>query len=94
MMDPNAYAAYMQSMMPPGGMPYPMFMPYPGQMPFESGMQNNVNVQSAQFNSFAHTSSDNASDIENIDLIMDVPLEVTVELGRTNKSISEILEFD
>ena len=24
---------------------------------------------------------------------MDVPLEVTVELGRTNKSISEILEF-
>ena len=24
---------------------------------------------------------------------MDVPLEVTVELGRTSKSISEILEF-
>ena len=93
MMDPNAYAAYMQSMMPGGGMPYPMFMPYPGQMPMESGMQNNVNVQSAQFNSFAPMSSDNASDIENIDLIMDVPLEVTVELGRTNKSISEILEF-
>ncbi len=30
---------------------------------------------------------------ENIDLIMDVPLEVTVELGRTHKSISDILEF-
>ena len=30
---------------------------------------------------------------ENIELIMDVPLEVTVELGRTNKSIKEILEF-
>ena len=30
---------------------------------------------------------------ENIDLIMDVPLEVTVELGRTSKSIKEILEF-
>ena len=30
---------------------------------------------------------------ENIDLIMDVPLEVTVELGRTTKSISEILDF-
>ncbi len=29
---------------------------------------------------------------ENIDLIMDVPLEVTVELGRT-KSIKEILDF-
>jgi len=30
---------------------------------------------------------------ENIGLIMDVPLEVTVELGRTNKTIKEILDF-
>ena len=30
---------------------------------------------------------------ENIGLIMDVPLEVTVELGRTTKPISEILDF-
>ena len=30
---------------------------------------------------------------ENIDLIMDVPLGVTVELGRTHKSIKDILEF-
>ncbi len=30
---------------------------------------------------------------ENIDIIMDVPLEVTVELGRTHKSIKDILEF-
>ena len=30
---------------------------------------------------------------KNIDLIMDVPLQVTVELGRTHKQIREILEF-
>ena len=30
---------------------------------------------------------------ENIGLIMDVPLEVTVELGRTSKTIHEILDF-
>ena len=30
---------------------------------------------------------------ENIDLLMDVPLEVTVELGRTSKSIKDILDF-
>lgn len=30
---------------------------------------------------------------ENIDLIMDVPLDVTVELGRTSKSISDVLDF-
>ena len=30
---------------------------------------------------------------ENIDLLLDVPLEVTVELGKTSKSIKEILDF-
>ena len=30
---------------------------------------------------------------ENINLIMDVPLEVTVELGRTSKTIHDILDF-
>ena len=30
---------------------------------------------------------------ENIGLIMDVPLEVTVELGRTSKTIHDILDF-
>ena len=30
---------------------------------------------------------------ENIEIIMDVPLEVSVELGRTRKKIKEILEF-
>lgn len=51
-----------------------------------------VNVQPAQFSQFA---GDFAAQFakENIGLIMDVPLEVTVELGRTSKSISEILDF-
>ena len=54
--------------------------------------QQNVNVQPAQFQSF---SNDNmgVTGQENIGLIKDVPLEVTVELGRTTKSISEILDF-
>lgn len=54
--------------------------------------QQPVNVQPAQFSQFA---GDFAAQFakENIDLIMDVPLEVTVELGRTSKSISEILDF-
>jgi flagellar motor switch protein FliN/FliY len=30
---------------------------------------------------------------ENMGIIMDVPLEITVELGRTTKSIQDILEF-
>ena len=30
---------------------------------------------------------------EKIDLILDVPLDITVELGRTKKQIREILQF-
>lgn len=55
-------------------------------------MQQNVNVQPAQFQNFSNDVAAFAGQ-ENIGLIMDVPLEVTVELGRTSKSISEILDF-
>lgn len=51
-----------------------------------------VNVQPAQFTPFG-AMPNQAYQPENIDLIMDVPLEVTVELGRTKKSISDILDF-
>lgn len=51
-----------------------------------------VNVQPAQFQPFAGNVPVGYGP-ENIDLIMDVPLEVTVELGRTSKSIKEILDF-
>jgi len=52
----------------------------------------NMNIQPAQFQSF-NTNAGAMAGQENIGLIMDVPLEVTVELGRTSKSISEILNF-
>lgn len=51
-----------------------------------------VNVQPAQFQPFMGDLG-GAFQKENIDLIMDVPLEVTVELGRTSKSIQEILDL-
>ncbi|MCI9438563.1 MAG: flagellar motor switch phosphatase FliY [Lachnospiraceae bacterium] len=55
-------------------------------------MMQNVNVQPAQFQNFSNNGG-NIAGQENIGLIMDVPLNVTVELGRTTKSISEILDF-
>jgi flagellar motor switch protein FliN/FliY len=51
-----------------------------------------VNVQPAQFGAFSG-GMPGYYQPENIDLIMDVPLEVTVELGRTTKSISDVLDF-
>ena len=87
-MDPNMgqmpYYGYQgMPMMPNMGMP---MMPNMG-MPAEA-----VNYQPAQFQSFAPNVNPVAGN-ENINLIMDVPLQVTVELGRTTKSIAEILDF-
>lgn len=50
-----------------------------------------VNVQPAQFQSFEEDRI--ILDKHNISLIMDVPLQVTVELGRTQRLIKDILEF-
>ncbi len=75
------------------GMPQ-MQMGMPQQMPMGGmgyGMPN-VNIQPAQFQNFAPGQGEMVS-AESIGLIKDVPLEVTVELGRTSKSISDILEF-
>ena len=76
-------------MQPGYGMPQPGMQPGYG-MP-QPDMQN-MNIQPAQFQSFSGTGNVVAGQ-ENIGLIMDVPLEVTVELGRTKKSIAEILDF-
>ena len=52
----------------------------------------NINIQPASFTPFSTDVSAMQSQ-ENIALIKDVPLEVTVELGRTSKAISDILDF-
>ena len=54
--------------------------------------QQPMNVQPAQFQSFNNAAAAIPGQ-ENIGLIKDVPLEDTVELGRTRKSIAEILDF-
>lgn len=80
----------------PPHQPVPQQQPIPQmQMQMPPNMmfgQQNVNVQPAQFQAFTNDVNF-AGGHENIGLIMDVPLEVTVELGRTHKSIQEILDF-
>lgn len=81
----------MAGMYAPYGMPPQGYgMPYYG-MP-QAAPAPSMNIQPAQFQSFT-AGAPGASAPANIDLIMDVALEVTVELGRTKKSISEVLDF-
>lgn len=53
--------------------------------------QPQVEVQKASFQTLTDTSS--AHMPKNIDLILDVPLEISVVLGRTKKNIKDILNF-
>jgi len=84
---PQPQMAAQQPMMGQPMMGQPMMAPNMNQMYAQP-----VNVQPAQFQAFTGAVPGNFQP-ENIDLIMDVPLEVTVELGRTSKSIKEILDF-
>lgn len=92
--------AYGQGQMQTGGMAYNNMV---GMMPNGAAFMNqqpaympppvqDVNIQTAQFAPFSQMAQQMVPP-ENIDLLMDVPLEVTVELGRTSKSIKEILDF-
>ena len=53
--------------------------------------EEKILVKKPEFQSF--DISTNLAYNEPIDLVGDIPVEITVELGRTNKKISEILEF-
>ena len=105
--DNQGYAQPGYGMPPQGMMANPYGMPPQGYgmppqgygMPMQAyGMPGygmpmpEVNVQPVQFQAFSPDLVA-VNQKENINLIMDVPLEVTVELGRTTKSIQDILEF-
>ena len=91
-MDMNQMGTQQMQMGMPQMMPQmQMQMGMPQMMP-QTQMMPNMNIQPAQFQSFAKDGNAMPGQ-ENIGLIRDVPLEVTVELGRTSKSIAEILDF-
>lgn len=84
--------------MPPHGQPYGVpygqpQAPYQGQPQQYGGMPNrNVNVQPVQFANL-QAAPYTQVDENNLNLLMDIPLKVTVELGRTQKQIKDILEM-
>ena len=94
-----AQDAYEQSSTPTGNIPYnnvagmmPNAMNYMNQQNTYRQPVQDINIQPAQFAPFSQMAQHMVPP-ENIDLLMDVPLEVTVELGRTSKSIKDILDF-
>lgn len=62
------------------------------QIPYAARPAQPVNVQQAQFASF-DTNVISQSEARNLNMLLDIPLQVTVELGRTKRSVKEILEL-
>lgn len=52
----------------------------------------NVNVQQAEFTTFEPPKM-TESEARNLNMLLDIPLQVTVELGRTKHSVREILQL-
>ena len=78
---PDAQPAYGAPQMPPQG-----------PNTYGGGFNRNTNVQPVQFANFQGPSYTQADDT-NLNLLLDIPLKVTVELGRTRKQIKDILEL-
>lgn len=78
-------------------MPYP-YPPYP--MPPQGGygypmpQGAPINVQNAQFQSFDEPSVKlTGEQKDNLNLLMDVPLQISVEIGSARRKVRDILEF-
>jgi flagellar motor switch protein FliN/FliY len=94
---PGAYPPYGGGY-PPYGMPYPGMGQMPGGVPGMAPampMAQMPNVQLAQLQAFENYQNPaiTRQQNDNLKLLMDVPLDVTVEIGQTTKKVKDILDF-
>lgn len=66
--------------------------PTPAKSPPSAENRSSAKAEEFKYQPFTDTKKD-GTPASDIDLIKDIPLELTVELGRSKKSISDILEF-
>ena len=82
---PNGYMGY-----PP--MYYPPY-PYPPQTEARLPDPKVINTQPPEIKPMDMMESLGEEQAQNLELIMEVPLQVTVEIGRTQRKVQDILEF-
>lgn len=73
--------------------PYPY--PYPAAQPgYGYAAPAPVNIQNAQFQNFGEPSVQlTGEQRDNLNLLMDVPLQISVEIGSARRKVKDILEF-
>jgi flagellar motor switch protein FliN/FliY len=83
--DPATGAAY--------GNGYPGYPPMYAQQPAAQPQPKVINTQPAVMQQFSAPEALGEEQAQNLDLIMEVPLQVSVEIGRTRRKVQEILEY-
>jgi flagellar motor switch protein FliN/FliY len=95
---PNGYGYYPGYYPPYGYPPVPPMMPtaQPQQAEKSQIQKEGINVHNIKFPNFSHQPQPVFSEPingSNMELIMNVPLNVSVEIGKTKKKIKDILDF-
>ncbi|WP_102346936.1 flagellar motor switch phosphatase FliY [Bacillus sp. Marseille-P3661] len=70
----------------------PVMPTFNGPQHIGAGQANPANVQPAVFSSFEQPHA-LPQEVGNLNMLLDIPLQVTVELGRTKRSVQQILEL-
>lgn len=80
---------------PPQPYPYPYPAPAPGYgYPAAAPAPTPINIQNAQFQNFGEPSVQlNGEQKDNLNLLMDVPLQISVEIGSARRKVKDILDF-
>jgi flagellar motor switch protein FliN/FliY len=90
---PPGYGYPPQGLPPMGAYPAMGGMPMGG-MPMQMPMGSSVNIQNAQLHQFEVPQFNLQSDQgENLQLLMGVPLQISVEIGTAKRKVKEILDF-
>ena len=80
---------------PPYYPPYPYPYPYPPQQPvMQSPDPKVIATKPVPMPEMDVSQSLGKEQAQNLDLIMEVPVQVTVEIGRTQRKVQDILEFN
>lgn len=76
---------------PPQPMQYPPMYGYPSYP--QPAPEQNINVQKAEFPAFNPNMGAKGFGDSNLNLLMNIPLEVSVVIGKTKRKIKDIMEF-
>ena len=91
---PDGQMGYPPNYYPPYPYPYPYpYPPQPEEKPQAKAEPKTINARSVKMDEMNADDRLNEEQAQNLELIMEVPLQVTVEIGRTRRRVQDILSY-